>query len=76
MAFKAWTRLRDIARVRPDEIATREIRGYRVEYHKINAICVQQIYACLRKEMVVVSFYHHANSSPCHKISKHYYCQA
>ena len=31
MAFKAWTRLRDIARARPDEIATREIRGYRVE---------------------------------------------
>ena len=27
MVFKLWTRLRDIARARPDEIATREIRG-------------------------------------------------
>ena len=26
-----WTGLRDIARARPDEIATREIRGYRIE---------------------------------------------
>ena len=28
------------ARVRPDKIAMREIRGYRVEYHNINAICL------------------------------------
>ena len=27
LAFKVWTGLRDIARARPDEIATREIRG-------------------------------------------------
>ena len=40
MAKNSKDGLRDIARARPDEIATREIRGYRVEYHKINAICV------------------------------------
>ena len=33
--------LRDIACVRPDEIAMQVIRGYRVEYHNINDICVQ-----------------------------------
>ena len=27
LAFKVWTGLRDIARARPDEIATREMRG-------------------------------------------------
>ena len=32
--------MRDIASARPDEIATREIRGYRVEHHNINDICV------------------------------------
>ena len=41
MAKKSKDGLRDIARVRPGEIATREIPGYRVEPHNINAICVQ-----------------------------------
>ena len=44
MAFKAWTRLRDIARARPDEIATREIRGYRVECPYLKGqICIVSI---------------------------------
>ena len=41
MAKKSKDGLRDIACARPDEIATREIRGYRVEPHNINAICVE-----------------------------------
>ena len=37
MSKKLKDGLRDIARARPDEIATREIRGYRVEYHTLKA---------------------------------------
>ena len=41
MAKKSKDGLRDLASARPDEIATREIRSYRVEPHNINAICVE-----------------------------------
>ena len=43
MAKKSKDGLRDIARARPEEIVTREIRGYRVESHNINAIQRQSV---------------------------------
>ena len=53
IAKKLRDGLRDIGRARPDEITTREIRGYRVEPHNINAICVGQ---CGKDAKVIAPF--------------------